>query len=142
MLSGISAKGELRFMLTEKGLSADLFIEFLKRLVVGTPHPVFLILDGHPAHRSLKVRKYVELTEGKLELYFLPGYSPELNPDESDWSYVKYHTVGKETITGPTQFRSLVLGALRRLQKLPSVVSNFFKAKDLRYAMKTYLRRY
>lgn len=135
MLSAISAKGELRFMLTEKGLSADLFIEFLKRLIEGVDHPVFLILDGHPAHRSVKVRKFVESTEGKLELYFLPGYSPELNPDETVWSYVKHHSVGKEIITGPSQFRSLVLGALRRLQKLPGVVRNFFKAKDLRYAM-------
>ena len=135
MLSAISAKGELRFMLTEKGLSANLFIEFLKRLMEGVNHPVFLILDGHPAHRSLKVRKFVESTEGKIELYFLPGYSPELNPDETVWSYVKHHSVGKEVITGPGQFRSLILGALRRLQKLPCVVRNFFKAKDVRYAM-------
>jgi transposase len=135
MISAISAKGELRFMITEKGLSADLFIEFLKRLIEGIPSPVFLILDGHPAHRSVKVRKFVESSEGKLELYFLPGYSPELNPDETVWSYVKHHSVGKEIITGPSQFRSLVLGALRRLQKLPGVVRNFFKAKDLRYAM-------
>jgi transposase len=135
MLSAISAKGELRLMLTEKGLSADLFIEFLKRLIVGVNHPVFLILDGHPAHRSAKVRKFVESTEGELELYFLPGYSPEPNPDETVWSYVKHHSVGKEIITGPSQFHLLVLGALRRLRKSPCMVRNFFKAKDVRYAI-------
>lgn len=135
MLSAISAKGELRFMLTEKGLSGDLFIEFLKRLIEGVDYPIFLILDGHPAHRSVKVRKFVESTDGKLELYFLPGYSPELNPDETVWSFVKHHTVGKQVITGPTQFRSLVLGALRKLQRLPAIVRNFFLAKSLRYAM-------
>lgn len=135
MLSAISARGELRFMLTEKGLTADLFIEFLKRLMKGTDGPVFLILDGHAVHHSRKVRAFVESTDGMLELYFLPGYSPELNPDETVWAHVKHHSVGKQVITGPDQFRSLVLGTLRRLQKLPSLIMRFFEAKDLRYAM-------
>lgn len=135
MLSAISARGELRFMLTEKGLTADLFIEFLKRLMKGSGHPIFLILDGHAVHRSRKVRTFVESTDGMLELYFLPGYSPELNPDETVWSHVKHHTVGKRIITGPEQFHSLVLGALRSLQKLPALLMRFFEAKDVRYAM-------
>jgi transposase len=138
MLSAISVKGELLFMLTEKGLSGNLFIEFLKRLIEGVDYPIFLILDGHPAHHFVKVRKFVESTEGKLELYFLPGYSPNLNPDETVWSYVKHHTVGKQVITGPAQFRTLVLRGLRKLQKLPGTVQNFFLAKSLCYAMSTY----
>lgn len=135
MLSAISARGELRFMLTEKGLTADLFIEFLKRLMKGADGPVFLILDGHAVHHSRKVRSFVESTEGLLELYYLPGYSPELNPDETVWAHVKHHSVGKQVITGPVQFRFLILGTLRRLQKLPSLIMRFFEAKDLRYAM-------
>lgn len=135
MVSAISARGELRFMLTEKGLTADLFIEFLKRLMKGADGPVFLILDGHAVHHSRKVRSFVESTEGMLELYYLPGYSPELNPDETVWAHVKHHSVGKQVITGPVQFRFLVLGTLRRLQKLPSLIMRFFEAKDLRYAM-------
>jgi transposase len=135
MISAVSAKGELRFMLTEKGLTASVFIDFLKRLIEGYDRPIFLVLDGHPVHRSKKVREYVESTEGRLELHFLPGYSPELNPDESVWGYIKYHKVGREVITGPDQFRSLVLGALRSLQRLPATIMSFFKAKTLRYAM-------
>lgn len=135
MLSAVSAKGELRFMLTEKGLTAPVFIEFLKRLVHGYDRPIFLIVDGHPVHKSKKVREYVESTNGMLELHFLPGYSPELNPDESVWGFVKHHKVGREVITGPDQFKSLVLGALRMLQKLPTTIRSFFKAKTLRYAM-------
>jgi transposase len=135
MISAVSAKGELRFMLTENRLTADVFIDFLKRLQAGVDYPIFLILDGHAVHRSVKVRKYVESTDGMLELYFLPGYSPELNPDETVWSYIKHHTVGKKVITGPDQFRSLVLGALRKLQKLPDIVRNFFLTKSLKYAM-------
>lgn len=135
MLSAISARGELRFMLTEKGLTADLFIEFLKRLMKGMDGPIFLILDGHAVHRSRKVRTFVESTDGMLELYFLPGYSPELNPDETVWAHVKHHSVGKQVIIGPKQFRSLIQGALRSLQKLPSMIMRFFAAKDIRYAM-------
>jgi len=135
MISAVSAKGELRFMLTEKGLTAPVFIEFLKRLVAGHENPIYLIVDGHPVHHSKKVKAFIETLNGKLELHFLPGYSPELNPDESVWGYVKYHNVGKSVITGPDQFKSLVLGALRKLQKLPSTVESFFKAKTLQYAM-------
>jgi len=135
MLSAVSSRGELRFMLTEQGLTAPLFIEFLRRLIHGYDRPVFLVLDGHPVHRSKKVKEFVESTDGKLELHYLPGYSPELNPDESVWGYIKHHTVGKRVITGPDQFRFLVLGALRSLQKLPGTLRNFFKAKTLRYAM-------
>jgi transposase len=135
MISAISSRGELRFMLSERGLTADLFIEFLKQLIHGVEYPVFLILDGHPVHKSLKVRKFVEAMDGKIELYYLPGYSPELNPDETVWAFVKHHSVGKQIITGPDQFRSLILGSLRQLQKLPSVIKSFFEAKDLQYAM-------
>jgi transposase len=135
MISAVSARGELRFMLTDKGLTAPIFIEFLQRLVKGCDNPIFLIVDGHPVHHSKKVKDFVETLNGQLELHFLPGYSPELNPDESVWGYVKYHHVGKSVITGPDQFKSLVLGALRKLQKLPDTVASFFKAKTLQYAM-------
>ena len=70
-------------MLTEKGQTAPVFIDFLKRLIHGYARPIFLVLDGHPVHRSKKVKEYGESTEGMLKLHFLPGYSPELNPDES-----------------------------------------------------------
>lgn len=135
MISAVSAKGELRFMLTEKGLTAPIFIDFLKRLIQGYNRPIFLVLDGHPVHHSKKVKDFVESTNGNLELHFLPGYSPELNPDESVWGYIKYQSVGRQVITGPKQFRSLILGALRSLQKLPATIRSFFKAKTLRYAM-------
>jgi transposase len=135
MISALSGRGEFRFMLTEKRLTADVFIEFLKRLVAGADGPIFLIVDGHPVHHSVKVRKFVESTEGMLELYYLPGYSPELNPDETVWSYVKHHTMGKMVITGPDQFKKIALGVLRKLQKLPHIVRNFYLSKSLRYAM-------
>ena len=59
-------------MLTEEGLTGDVFIEFLKSIIEGLDCPIFLILDGHPVHHSIKVRKSVESTEGMLELYYPP----------------------------------------------------------------------
>jgi len=135
MISAVSAKGEMRFMLTEKSTTADIFIEFLGRLIKGADHPIYLILDGHPVHKSKRVKDYITSLEGKLVLFFLPGYSPELNPDENVWGYVKHHIVGKKAVTGPDQFYALVLGALRKIQRLPQLIRNIYLSNDLRYAM-------
>jgi hypothetical protein len=82
MISAISAKGSLRFMVVEGGMNGERFIEFLKRLIHNAQRPTFLVVDGHPSHRAEIVTRFVESTEGRLRLFFLPGYSPELNPDE------------------------------------------------------------
>jgi transposase len=82
MLSAVSARGQLRFMTCEGGLSAERFIDFLKRLIYAAKTSIFLILDGHPVHTSKRVRQYVASTEGRLRLFILPPDSPHLNPDE------------------------------------------------------------
>jgi hypothetical protein len=69
LISAISPKGQLRFMCTEGNVTADVFIEFLKRLMQGSTRPIFLIVDGHPVHRSAKVRKFVEGLDGKLQRF-------------------------------------------------------------------------
>jgi transposase len=122
-------------MVTEKTCAAPLFIDFLKRLIHGQKQPVFLIADGHPAHKSKMVKKFVESVEGKLRLFILPGYSPDLNPDESVWSQAKHHTVGKKIITGPDQFKKIVYAALRTLARKKDIIINFFKKPSLQYAM-------
>jgi transposase len=81
------------------------------------------------------VKKFVESVEGKLRLFFLPGYSPDLNPDESVWAYVKHHTVGKKIITGPEQFRKIVHATLRSLSRKKDIIINIFKKPSLQYAM-------
>ena len=90
MVSAISAKGSMRFMVVEGRMNGERFIEFLKRLIHNAGRPIFLVVDGHPSHRAKIVAQFVELTEGRLRLFFLPGYSPELNPDEFVWKYVKH----------------------------------------------------
>ena len=80
----------------EGNFTAAKFIEFCKRLLNDATAPVFLIVDGHPAHRAKAVKDYVASTDGRLRLFFLPGYSPELNPDEWVWKNVKNDRVAKQ----------------------------------------------
>ena len=75
----------------------------------------------------------MESTDGRLRLFFLPGYSPQLNPDEWVWKNVKSDRVGRAGISGPDQFKALAVGALRRLQAMPHIVRGFFADPDLAY---------
>src|ERR1035441_7447850 len=134
MISAISPRGALRFMVVKGGVGARVFINFLKRLMHGQRRPVFLIVDGHPAHRAKLVKSYIESLAGKLRLFFLPPYSPELNPDELVWNDVKNNAVGRSRHDGPEDLRRAVLGRLRFLQKRPDRVRSFFQAPETRYA--------
>ena len=96
MISAVTARGALRFAVSGGTTTAGSFTEFCKRLVHDTPGPVYLIVDGHPAHRSRTVKDYAASTAGKLTLFYLPGYSPELNPDEWVWKNVKHDRTNAE----------------------------------------------
>ena len=134
MLSAVSARGELRFMLVKGCVNGVVFAEFLRRLMHNASRPVFLILDGHSIHRSRPVRDFLASQEGKLRLFFLPPYSPELNPDEQVWNYVKHHGVGKAVLCSASDLSNFVLARLRSLQRLPWTVRMFFLTPDTHYA--------
>ena len=133
MISAVSAKGALRFAVYEGNTNAATFINFCKRLLHDAPGPVYLIVDGHPAHRAAAVQQYVASTGGRLKLFRLPGYSPELNPDEWVWKNVKHDRIGKTGVTSKEDLKSKAIGALRRLQKRPGLVRAFFADPHLRY---------
>ena len=116
LISAISPRGEFRFMTVEGRMNSEKFIGFLERLIYNASRSVFLIVDRHPAHRSKQVREFVESTEGRLRLFFLPPYAPDLNPDEHVWNHLKYHGVGKRAIRSREQLREIVLGHMRSLQ--------------------------
>ena len=90
MISAISSMGEMRFMTVEGRMNGGKFILFLKRLILDVSGPVYLIVDGHPMHKSKRVREFVDSTGGILKLFYLPPYSPDLNPDELVWNHLKY----------------------------------------------------
>jgi transposase len=134
MISAITSKGAMRFMTYTGKMKAPLFCEFLKRLIHNAPAKIFLILDGHPVHRSSQVKKFVQTTNGRLRLFFLPPYSPELNPDELVWNNVK-GKVGRSSIKGPDDFHEKVRHHLKSLQRTPEKIRNFFNEPNLRYAV-------
>lgn len=134
MISAVSAKGALRFMVVRGGVGARVFIEFLKRLLHGQRRPIYLIVDGHPSHRSKQVKAYIDSLEGKLRLFFLPPYSPELNPDELVWNDVKNNGVARTLLHTSKDLMRAVVSRLRFLQKSPDMVRSFFQAPETRYA--------
>ena len=134
MLSAISAKGELRFMTSRKRLSAALFIEFLRRLITNYPKKIFLVVDGLPAHKAKSVHRFVHQVKDRLRLFFLPPYSPEINPDELVWNDVKNHGVARTLIRAPRDLHRAVSSRLRLLQKNPGKVRAFFQMETTRYA--------
>ena len=133
MLSAVSPKGEFRFMLHDDTVTAPVFKTFLQRLMVGATNPVFVVVDGHPVHKSALVRQYIESQGGKLQLFILPPYSPQLNPDEQVWAHVK-RRVSSQLVESKDEMKRLALGALRRIQKLPNLVRSFFGHNECLYA--------
>ena len=134
MLSAVNRRGRMRFMLEERGLNADVVCRFLERLMAGSSKPVFLIWDGHPMHKSRKVAETVRRYEGKLRVYLLPGYSPELNPDEGVWREVKAHRLGRAGIFTFADMKSKALGALRHLARRPDKIRSLFRSNSTLYA--------
>jgi transposase len=134
LISAVSPQGEFRFMTIKGRTTARVFIEFLKRLVHNADRPVFLIVDGHSAHKAKMVERYVESLEGRLRLFFLPPYSPELNPDECVWNDLKNNAIGRQHITDADMLKREVLRFMRYLQKTPDRVRAYFTNATMRYA--------
>ena len=133
LISAVSGRGNLRFMATEERVTGKVFCTFLKRLIANAKGKVFLIVDNHPVHRSKVVKEFVKSTNGQLKLFYLPPYSPELNPDEQVWNYVKNHNIGRQTSTGKKEFLKRVMRVMRSLQNLPEKVISFFRHPIIKY---------
>ena len=102
-------------------LTPAVFREFPRRLLAGTKRQTFLVLDGRPIHKAKLVRNLVAQTQGRLMLFYLPPYAPQLNTDEQVWAHVKAG-VSKRLHKPRDERKSMLIGALRRLQKLPEIV--------------------
>jgi transposase len=134
MVSAISPRGELSFRVQDGSMNADRFIDFLKALLGGVKGKIFLIVDDHPAHKAKKVKEFIENEPGgRLKIFFLPSYSPDLNLDEWVWNNVKNDRADRKVIMSKDDLKAKSIGALRRLQKLPGVVRGFFRDPHLSY---------
>jgi transposase len=131
--SAVNAKGAFWYCTYEGGLNADLFIALLRKMMRGRKRPVHLILDNLPAHKTRKVQDYVASTNGRLALHFLPGYAPDLTPDELVWSYTKRTGVARNPLRKGEKLRDRVDAQLRAIKKTPALVRSFFQAPSVAY---------
>jgi transposase len=138
MIAAISNKGTLRFRVFEGRFTGPLFLDFLKRLVKDNHgRKVVLVLDGHPAHRARLVRDWVTARPELIELHFLPGYSPELNPAECLNQDVKTNALGKRRTVNVTELKDDVRAFLRSRQRRPATVAAYFRERHVTYAAAT-----
>jgi transposase len=134
MISAITNQGRLNFMVFKSRFTAPVFLEFLNRLVRQSKRKVFLIVDRHPVHRSKKAKKWLEEQSDRIRLFFLPSYSPELNPDELLNQDVKSNTIRKNRPSQQNELVKNLRSYLRKRQQQPHIVENYFLGKHVRYA--------
>jgi transposase len=133
--SAVNSKGAFWFATYKGGMTAEMFVAMLQHIMRGRRKPLFLVLDSLPAHKAKKVRDYVESTNGKLELHFLPGYAPELNPDELVWNYVKRTGTAKSPLTSGESLEDRIEADLQAVRDNPALIRSFFKAPCVAYIL-------
>jgi transposase len=134
-ISAVNARGAFWYSVYTGRFNAGRFVEFLRAFLRTRPRRVFLVVDGHPAHRAKMVNRYTESTKGKLELYFLPGYAPELNPDEFAWSNLRSKGTSKKPLKKNESLRKRVEKDLASIKKDKPLVRSFFCAPSVVYTM-------
>jgi len=135
LIAAISNTGTLRFRVFDERFTGPVFLDFLKRLTRDNHgRRIRLILDGHPAHRARVVRDWVADHPELIELHFLPGYSPELNPAECLNQDVKTNALGKRRPVNVTELKTDVRRFLRSCQRRPAKVARYFHERHVRYA--------
>ena len=131
--SAVNAKGAFWYCTYQGGLNAELFVVLLRRMMRHRTKPVHLVVDGLPAHRTSLVKAYVASTNGLLTLHFLPGYAPELNPDELVWSHMKRTGVARAPLRKGETLRDKIEDQLVALKKTPRLLRSFFNAPSVAY---------
>ena len=115
------------------GLTAELFVSLLGKMMRHRTKPVHLVVDGLPAHRTKLVKDFVQSTRGRLTLHILPGYAPELNPDEAVWSHMKRTGVARTPLREGERLRDKIDAQLASIKAAPKLVRSFFQAPSVAY---------
>ena len=134
IISAITNQGTVRFMVYRETLTATVLIRFLKRLIQESGRKVFLVLDNLRVHHSRKVRAWLEDKQDQIELFFLPSYAPDLNPDEYLNCDLKARLNAAEPVRNGGQLKTKVLSHMRALQKTPARVRAYFQHECIKYA--------
>ncbi len=133
MISAISTRGKLHFAFIDGRTNADSFVAYLKKLLHDIRGPIFVIVDGHSAHTAAMTKAFVQAHQRRLSLFFLPPYSPELNPDEWVWKNLKHDRVGRTAARTVDEMMTAIESGVARLQATRDLVLGFFRAPDLSY---------
>jgi transposase len=132
-ISAVNARGEFWYETYTERLNATRFIELVSNFMHRRKQPVFLVLDRHPAHIAKSVAEYVQSLKGCLELHFLPGYAPELNPDEFVWNHLRQQGVSKTPLRQNESLKKRVESDLAEVKSRPRLVRSFFRAPSVAY---------
>ena len=131
--SAISSKGAFWFATYAGGLNGELFMTLLRRLMRGRRRPLHLILDGLPAHKTTAVTQYVAGLNGKLTVHYLPGYAPDLNPDELVWSHAKRTGNARRPLQKGERLADRITAQLAEMARRPALVRSFFRHPSVAY---------
>lgn len=134
MISSVTNQGRVEFMIYSGGMNADRLIKFMGQLIKGKEQRTFLILDNLRVHHSKKVKKWLEDNRQEIEVFYLPSYSPERNPDEYLNCDLKYGMSIKPSPRNEGQLRENVENHMSMLQEKSNRVRKYFEHEDIRYA--------
>jgi transposase len=134
MISSLTNRGKLRFMVYDGALNAAIFLRFLQRLVKGAERKLFVIVDNLRVHRAKRVTAWVQANAARIELFYLPPYAPEHNPDEFLNNDVKQAMARQNIPRDKASLKSGLTSYMRGLQRRPAKLRAFFQAPTVRYA--------
>ena len=133
-LSAVSPQGSLRYWVTDQNVTAIVFILFLQQLIAGRQRPIFLIVDRASYHTSRLVREFIWHHRRAIRLFYLPSYSPEINPGEHVWEEIKDKKLGRTTIKSKLDLKVKLQGTLKELQRNVDRIISFFHLPETLYA--------
>jgi len=133
MISAVTPQGKLYFSFLDGAGNSVNFIAFCERLLADIEGKISLIVDGHSSHTSKATKKFVADQNGRLSLFFLPPYSPMLNPDEWVWKNVKHDNVGRLAARTKEEMRNGINKTVARLHENANIILGFFRDPDLAY---------
>ncbi len=136
MFAAITPDGQLHFRIQSENSKAASFIEFLQTIQAEQGKPIYVVVDNCSIHRARAVKEFSAASEGDqpVKLFFLPVYSPQLNPVELLWAWVK-RRVGQQVFKTQSELKDLLTDAIAQLRKAPQVVQQFFEQEDCKYIL-------
>jgi len=134
MISSITNQGKLRFMFYRDKMNGNKLIKFMQRLIKDSKRKIFLILDNLKCHHAIIVQEWLEKHKDEIEVFYLPSYAPEYNPDEYLNGNLKRKLVEKGYSVTADEIESKARGIMKTLQNNPAHVASFFKAEKINYA--------